>query len=144
MRVFVYWNSREGMFSVASRDRFVPGRVFLHADRIVVSDARFVVSSAGRRRVLDTGQKCVHAGVLGDVVEASGTVLVDPAEVPFAVPRHPHGSWDDAMLGRTRRVIYNPRTVETFVVFDDAFSPPRPIHRADVVYMDRVHGVRVP
>ena len=60
----VYWNLTRGVWSVQAR---VKGnwRVIGHASRVNVRDAKFVVSEAGRQRVLREGRKNVHAFVVG-------------------------------------------------------------------------------
>lgn len=59
-KVWVYFNVRTRLFSVRCK-----GKVVAHTDHIVLADARFRVSEAGRQRVLETGHKNVHAYVVG-------------------------------------------------------------------------------
>jgi len=61
-QVFVYKNLRENCWSVQDRRS---GHVVAHADRVELSDVELKVSQAGRLRVLEEGQKNVHAGLVG-------------------------------------------------------------------------------
>ena len=71
----VYRNLRDGCWSVRSRerdDRY--GLVVARVSDVLVKDASFVVSEAGRKRVLAEGRKNVHAYVRGVVdVDLTGT-----------------------------------------------------------------------
>lgn len=63
MRAFVYWNLHKRVFSIR-----VNGRVIAHARRVLIQNPEFTVSEKGRARVLASGRKNVHAGVVGDVL----------------------------------------------------------------------------
>lgn len=65
LKVFVYKNLNRACFSV--RD-VKTGRVLCHCDSLLLKDATFKVSEAGRQRVLREGRKNVHAGVEGELV----------------------------------------------------------------------------
>lgn len=65
VRVFVYFNVRRKDFSVKALSGPQRGRVIARADVVEIMDATFVVSEAGRQKVLTTGQKNIHAGVRG-------------------------------------------------------------------------------
>jgi hypothetical protein len=96
--VRVYRNLHRNLLSV--QERTARGwRVARHTDRIVLKNARFTVSAAGRRRVLDEHRKNVHAFAIGEPVDA-GT------------------EW---FIENPRRVTYNPYKYETFV--DDTGNP---------------------
>ena len=62
MKVFVYFNLHKKLFSIRSEDT---KRVIYHTDSVILSDAIFKVSQAGRQRVLKEQRKNVHAGVKG-------------------------------------------------------------------------------
>lgn len=109
MRVFVYWNLHRDLFSVKNTRT---GRVEAHAQMVVIEDAVFAVSEAGRQRVLRERRKNVHAGVRGTAA------LIDPA------PAQP------VMSGWTR-VTYNPYRFSTFVRARDE----RPVVGADEIRM---------
>lgn len=72
-QVDVYWNIHKNQFSVRSR---ATGRVTEHAGQVVLRNARFVVQPAGRRRVLATGVKNVHAFVRGELVATDAGIPV--------------------------------------------------------------------
>jgi len=89
----VYKNLHRGCWSVRSRergDRY--GRVVAHLDDVLVEDARFVVSQAGRRRVIAEGRKNVHAYVRGlvdidpDRTCFRGFARGDDPDRPYGVP----------------------------------------------------------
>lgn len=65
-----YWNSRRKLFSVVTN-----GIVTEHTPRIVLKNARFMVSPNGRERVRREGKKNVHAYIQGTPVNeaANGT-----------------------------------------------------------------------
>ena len=65
IKVFVYYNLRKKVFSVKALEGKKKGLVIAHLDRLIVDQAEFVVSAAGRQRVLREQRKNVHAGVKG-------------------------------------------------------------------------------
>jgi hypothetical protein len=100
----VYWNLNRRCWSVKDT---ATGRVVAHAARVVLSDAVFKVSEAGRQRVLLTRQKNVHAGAVGVLEPGSHT-------------------------GRPRcRIRYNPYLHSTFVDLAG-----RPVSSAGLVVME--------
>lgn len=62
-KVRAYWNLHRNTFSLQSVET---GRVFEHADDVVLENASFVVRPAGRERVRRERRKNVHAFVVGD------------------------------------------------------------------------------
>ena len=93
MRADVYWNLHEDCYSIR-----VKGKVVQHARQLIVENPTFVVQPAGRKRVLETRRKNVHAFVRGDVT------------VVRHQPRRPAGSVS---------VTYNPYESDAFVRRDD-------------------------
>ena len=65
LKVFVYYNLHKKCFSVKALEGASKGLVILHSSSVVLSDAKFKVSQAGRERVLREKRKNVHAGVVG-------------------------------------------------------------------------------
>jgi len=63
-RVYVYFNLHKKVWSVRQS-----GKVVEHTKDIMLKDCRFLVSEAGRKRVLREKKKNVHAGVSGYVVD---------------------------------------------------------------------------
>ena len=107
MRVYVYWNLHKHLFSVKDTRT---GRVTDHARMVVIQDATFAVSQAGRARVLRERRKNVHAGVRGT------PTWIDTAPT------------DLQMTGWTR-ITYNPYKYDSFVRASDEW----PVTGADEV-----------
>jgi hypothetical protein len=68
MRVYVYFNLHRKCFSIKALEGPKKGRVIAHHDDVLLFDATFKVSEAGRQRVLRERKKNVHAGVVGQWV----------------------------------------------------------------------------
>lgn len=66
MKVKVYRNLHKKMYSVVDMKT---GKVFRHQHHVVLKNARFRVSEAGRARVLKEKRKNVHAFVIGTLLE---------------------------------------------------------------------------
>jgi hypothetical protein len=91
MKCFIYRNLHKPghTYSLKALEGEHKGRVVGYAQCLLVRSASFVVREAGRQRVIQTGRKNVHAGIVGDVVEAylletrlsnnikQGTVYID-------------------------------------------------------------------
>lgn len=92
-RFEVYFNLHKRLFSVRAIDAGRMG-VVAHVEAVTIADARLVVREAGRARVLQTGQKNVHAFVRGRIVTNN-----DPCADEIALT-------------------YNPRKHESFVTAD--------------------------
>lgn len=104
MFVKVYYNLRKKMFSVQHK-----GRVVDHVNSIMLLNAKFKVSEAGRQRVLKEKRKNVHAFVCGEAMNYS-----EPAP------------------GESREVTYNPYKYNTFV-YKDTLTP---VEEAYAVWLD--------
>jgi len=65
MKVFVYFNLHRKLFSVKALEGPMKGRVIAHRQHVLLNDATFKVSEAGRQRVIREQRKNVHAGVSG-------------------------------------------------------------------------------
>jgi hypothetical protein len=105
-RAFIYWNLHKHVFSCRNTRS---GRVEAHARQVVIHDAEFVVSEAGRARVLRERSKNVHAGVRGR------------CELPS----------EELSLRGWTRVTYNPYKYDSFVRASDE----APVVGADEVRM---------
>jgi len=134
MRGFIYWNIHAGLFSVKALDGKHRGRVVAHARAVLLTGVAFKVSEAGRQRVLTTGRKNVHAGLVGDVRAA---LIETRRVVGLRVP-----PWNDSALVRANEircgamgyhngapVIYNPNDHKSFVTVS-ACDHRAPIHKA--------------
>jgi hypothetical protein len=88
MRVFVYWNLHRKCFSVKALEGANKGRVVAHVNELLLRNATFKVSEAGRQRVLREKRKNVHAGVAGewldgwDLVGCGSRVRYNPYQGP--------------------------------------------------------------
>jgi len=72
VKVAAYCNIRNGTLSVKALEGAMKGRVIASVERLLMKDAKFKVSAAGRDRVRTTGVKNVHAFVVGDLVATWG------------------------------------------------------------------------
>ena len=80
MKVFVYFNLHRKLFSIKALEGNMKGRVIAHRQSVLLSDATFKVSEAGRQRVIREQRKNVHAGVsgswYGDDVDGKATAFI--------------------------------------------------------------------
>ena len=71
IRVKVYRNLHKGCYSVVAMEGPQKGRVIAHEKRLMLTNATFHVSEAGRQRVLQEQRKNVHATIRGNLVTDS-------------------------------------------------------------------------
>ena len=121
MRAEVYFNLHKRLFSVRALEGEHKGRVVDHLPECAIRGAKFVVSEAGRQRVLREQKKNVHAYVRGELVEDSGDYIKTMAKLA-----------NDA--GTLRALKYNPYMYNSFV----EESTEEPIYEAGVCLMMRV------
>ena len=101
--MLVYRNLHRDCWSVVDART---GRVALHADWVLLTGVRFLVSLAGRERAVREGRRNVHARVRGQL-QASG--LGNSSAGGFAQAQETSGEPAPAPEPRTlRRVTYNP------------------------------------
>jgi len=115
VRLRAYRNLHTGTWSAVDT---TTGRVVAHPQRLVLVDANYVVRPAGRRKVLATGRKNVHAFVVGSV----------PSVLPDC---------EDLV-----QVTYNPYRLETFVAHrpgDTARTAP--ISESEIAVLDENSNV---
>lgn len=114
MKVFIYRNlNRKGVvYSIKAMDGPHKGLVLGYAQNILLINASFKVSEAGRQRVLRVQKKNVHAGAVGTIV-----AILDPIErIPNTLSHFPQYDWPDSMFLKHRyKVKYNPYKYKTFV-----------------------------
>ncbi len=115
LEVEVYKNLHNGLWSVRSKKT---KRILGHAGTVLLDGVKFKVSESGRKRVIESGQKNVHAFVIGKLVAFDGLVSVV------------HLDFDDL-----HQVRYNPFLFWSFVKSKDE----TPIYSADGCLM--VEGV---
>jgi hypothetical protein len=72
MKVYVYFNLHRKMYSIRALDGLHKGLVIAHASTVIIREASFRVSLAGQRRVVSTGHKTVHAGLVGELEALKG------------------------------------------------------------------------
>jgi len=68
----VYFNLHKRCFSVQQG-----GKVYAHADGVLLENVRFNVSKAGQRKVRETGRKNVHARVTGYPGDYDSVIMGD-------------------------------------------------------------------
>ena len=115
MKVDVYRNLHNGMYSIKSREADTRGLVIAHAKQVWLDDVEFVVSDAGRNRVLREKKKYVHAFVRGTLSSFFGNVRdvdVDLSKVHECV--HEELNFN-AMTKYGEEFTYNPYRFSTFV-----------------------------
>jgi len=105
-RVYVYFNLHKKVWSVRQS-----GRVVEHTKNIMLKDCRFLVSEAGRKRVLREKKKNVHAGVSGYVVDS--------------IPEY--------KVYSEAKITYNPYKHKGFVAINDPYEI---VEYADYVQME--------
>lgn len=129
MKVRVYWNLHQGCWSVQdARTR----RVIGHATQLLVRDAKFNVSEAGRQRVLRERKKNVHAFVVGDLEAAIWSSTVRSHEpMPWDLDRKTNNAYRHEANRVDTRVSYNPLKAGHF--FEVATG--QPVASADMAYL---------
>ena len=105
-RVYVYFNLHKKVWSVRQS-----GKVVEHTKNIMLKDCRFLVSEAGRKRVLREKKKNVHAGVSGYVVDS--------------IPEY--------KVYSEAKITYNPYKHKGFVAINDPYEI---VEYADYVQME--------
>lgn len=98
MKVFVYFNLHRKLFSIKALEGDMKGRVIAHRQHVLLNDATFKVSEAGRQRVIREQRKNVHAGV-------SGTWFEDDV----------HSKTSAFITINGSAIMYNPYKYSTFV-----------------------------
>ena len=101
MKAFIYFNLHKRLFSVKALEGANKGKVIAHVDRILVHDATFKVSEAGRQRVIREKRKNVHAGVVGYVL-INNEYVVDSTAI-------------DRIIINGSAITYNPYKYDSFV-----------------------------
>lgn len=126
MRVAVYFNIRKRLFSIRLLEGPSKGTV-LRSDRYVaLTNVEFRVQPAGQRRARSTGQKNVHAFVVGSLQDPDGDL--------WRLRKHRYAS---AVVGPRRSTAhYNPFKHDTFVDAKGA-----PLKYAEVAELSVVNGV---
>ena len=116
----VYFNLHKRLFSVQQS-----GKVYAHAEGVMMQNVRFNVSKAGQRKVRETGRKNVHARVSGYDPSTEGVVL-NPDLAQWC-----REEIESLMDRGWKRATYNPYKHDTFV---DMVTG-RELHEASKVLM---------
>ena len=109
-RVKVYFNLHNKKYSAVALDGSDKGRVLGHFDEVVLDDVSFIVSEAGRQRVIREKRKNVHAYATGRLWKTHQTLMSR-----------------SGIVGSKLR--YNPYKMSQFQVNDV------PVTKADGVYL---------
>jgi hypothetical protein len=115
-QTFVYRNLHQKCFSLRKA-----GKVYGYANTLFAKDVTFKVSEAGRKRVLETRRKNVHAGIL------SPEIITDFATVEAEFARE---------YSQLSKISYNPYTANGFFLVDSGAI----ISGAEKVYLTRSGG----
>ena len=112
MIVEVYRNLNKGCFSVRHK-----GKVIDYSSGVVLRDAKFVVRKGGRKRVLDSGQKNVHAFVRGRLVRGEN---FEPSneQAGVAITYDPY-KYDTFVKCSDKKPVFNAEKVALFFDVDD-------------------------
>ncbi len=97
-QTFIYRNLHRKCFSLRKA-----GKVYGYADKLLAMDVTFKVSEAGRKKVLETRRKNVHAGVL------SPEIITDSATLQAEFTRE---------YSQLTKVSYNPYRAPGFFILD--------------------------
>jgi hypothetical protein len=97
-QTFVYRNLHQKCFSLRKA-----GKVYGYANSLFARDVTFKVSEAGRKRVLETRRKNVHAGIL------SPEIITDSAIIEAEFIRD---------YSQLTKVSYNPYRAPGFFILD--------------------------
>lgn len=100
-RVRVHYNLRRGDYVISQR-----GRVVAYAPALVLGEAEFRVSAAGRARVLRLRQRSVHAWIFGRLLSV-GDGLTGSHAAPSSAPRVTYNPFRSPTfeLAETRRPV---------------------------------------
>ena len=115
MFVHVYRNLRQGCWSIKAYGAGVDGRVGAHTQgAVLVGGVDWVVSEAGRQRVLAERRKNVHATVRGDLLwlHPDTEFFHGMTAAKLGAWLAPEKRWE---AGGTVPVTYNPYEFDSFV-----------------------------
>lgn len=92
IRADIYFNLHKKKLSVRSMDREKSyRRVIAHRTAVLMKDCNFIVSEAGRQRVLRERRKNVHAFVRGEwVIESDNKIFQEPLDSWVLVKYNPY------------------------------------------------------
>jgi hypothetical protein len=117
MTMDIYWNSHKNLFSCR-----INGKVLYHVKEMFLIDCKFIVSEKGRKRVIKSKVKNVHAVIRGKIAP---TIITDGNYLPL----------QDLLSLLKHTVTYNPYTMESFMTEDGSA-----IHDAPFVWCAIANG----
>jgi hypothetical protein len=131
MRVFVYRNLHQQVWSIKALEGNHKGRVIAHAPFVQLSGKiQFKVSESGRQRVIREKRKNVHAGIVGKLLVTAGATVrysdvrvIDHGEPPSLEQTLDIATMDNGFT----EVTYNPYKYNSFVVK----STEAPVHECE-------------
>lgn len=144
MRVFVYFNTHKKVWSIRSmNNRFHNNRVVMHSSIALLKNCVFRVSETRRKRVLLTGQKNVHAGVVGTLVAANNVSFpaflneidqISMASFNVPIPESIEEVLDTENNGKYYVASYNPYKASSFVYHKDGKW--HPLYEAEMAFLN--------
>ena len=138
MKVDVYRNLHNGLYSIKARSGIFKGLVVAHARQVWLDDVEFVVSEAGRARVLREKKKYVHAFVRGTLSSFEGFDRCPPSEFK-GVGCYPDMEPDYIdMMGLGYNFTYNPYAYSTFIDRDKETE----LHTAASAFLSTTRGTK--
>lgn len=143
MKVAVYRNLHNGMFSIQCREGENYGRVICHSKSVRLKNVSFVVRENGRQKVIREQKKNVHAFVVGELDGIQGASVPSRyMHLSYELGKKliaPEKSVQDGLSGLCERIFYNPYTARKFSFMGkQGFCE---VDKASHVYMDVKDGV---
>lgn len=129
MKTNAYRNLNNGKLSLMNART---GRIAGHADAVLLTDARLVVREGGRRKVVETGTKNVHAWVQGTPTATEGFESYKGRTVDTT-----GAEWPNTSGGDWETLRYNPFKAGYFRREDGT-----PAHEADMVAISATGTIR--
>lgn len=126
MRCFIYRNLHKPghTYSVKSLEGEYKGQVIGYAQSMIIKDASLIVREAGRQRVIETGHKNVHAGIVGTIVAARGYEERHPCALTF------DDQYYNVPVAQPHIIVkYNPYVAPTFY----NAKTKEPVHNAGLI-----------
>lgn len=128
MKCFIYRNLHKPghVYSLKALEGEHKGRVVGYASSLFIEDVQFVVRERGRQKVIETGYKNVHAGIVGNVTAAHGLQVRLPNPMMFEESYYNVSSSRPSIT-----VKYNPYKGPTFY----NAKTNEPVHTAGLVFV---------
>lgn len=109
MKVFVYRNLHKAKYSIKALDGRHKGKVIGYGNRLTMTQCQFKVSEPGRQRVLSSGHKNVHAGVVGHIISCEdlesrlpNTIDTKQTDIPFRGVQISYNPWKTGTFTTTK------------------------------------------